>query len=307
MGYVFDALNRSNSDEPNQRRPEGGAEALASPGADDTPGLSLIRADADASPGPQGPGQPGSAAAATEKVSEPVDDRVVGITAPASIMAEEYRSIRTGLLARWQNKRHLVHTITSATPQEGKTITSLNLGLSFAELRNRRTIVVEADLRLPQFNKLLNLPADGPGMVDVLLGSTPLEEATFEVGDNRMHLIPAGRRVGNDAVQMLSASPMGTLLKTLRGKYDHVIIDTPPVIELADAGIVGAQSDDVLMIVRMGRTPKTMIEQAIRTLSSYNAPVAGIIATDHQRRRRRYYSYRYGYRYNYRYYYNHAV
>ena len=98
-----------------------------------------------------------------------------------------------------------------------------------------------------------------------------------------MHLIPAGRRVGNDAVQMLSSSPMGTLLRTLRGKYDHVIIDTPPVIELADAGIVGAQSDDVLMIVRMGRTPKTMIEQAIRTLSSYNAPVAGLIATDHQR------------------------
>ena len=96
---------------------------------------------------------------------------------------------------------------------------------------------------------------------------------------------------------------MINLLKTLRGKYDHVIIDTPPVIELADAGIVGAMSDDVLMIVRMCRTPKLLVEQAIRTLNSYNAPVAGLIATDQKRRLRRYYHYRYGYRYNHRYYY----
>ena len=74
------------------------------------------------------------------------------------------------------------------------------------------------------------------------------------------------------------------------------------VVELADAGIIGAMSDDVQLIVRMGRTPRPLVEQAIRTLSSYNAPVAGLIATDQTRHRGRYY-YKYGYRYRYRYHY----
>lgn len=367
MGYVFDALNRSNDDdEPIKPRSDNQADAPDSLNQDDAPENqadmleSLNQADCSlpsdepappvspVSPAPsdqddsaksESPqlslhpvddplpaesadiaapdlsvllnkptraeidASPPIVSAGSEVYDGTVDDRVVAMTAPASIMAEEYRSIRTAILARWENKRHLIHTITSATPQEGKTITSLNLGLSFAELRNRRTIVVEADLRLPQFNKLLDLPTDGPGLVDVLNDEASLKDAIFEIGDSKLHVLPAGRRVGNEAVQILSSKPMINLLKTLRGKYDHVIIDTPPVVELADAGIVGAMSDDVLMIVRMCRTPKMLVEQAIRTLNSYNAPVAGLIATDQKRRLRRYYHYRYGYRYNHRYYY----
>lgn len=231
-----------------------------------------------------------------------VDDRLVAWLRPASIMAEEYRSIRTGLLARWQQRTNLIHTITSATPQEGKTITSLNLGFSFSELERRKTVVIESDLRLPQFRKLLNLP-ESRGMVDLLRGDATLDEVTLTVGDRGLHVIPAGERVSNEAVQLLSSKPMKDLLKTLRKRYDHVIIDTPPVVELADAGILGALSDDVLLIVRMNQTPRPLVEQAIRTLESYNAPVVGMIATDQPRRNRRYY-YRYGYRYGYRYYAN---
>jgi capsular exopolysaccharide synthesis family protein len=226
-----------------------------------------------------------------------VDDRLVAALEPSSLMAEEYRSIRTGMLARWKHRSHLVHTITSATPQEGKTITSLNLGLSFAELHNRRTIVIEADLRLPQFGKLLALP-EGPGLVHVLNGECKVAQAIHEVGPHRLHVIPAGRRVGNEAVQILSGKEMIALLKQLRSQYDHVIIDTPPVVELADAGILGSMSDDVLLIVRLNRTPKPLIEQAIATLASYNAAVAGMIATDQQPHMRRYYQ-KYGYSYRY--------
>ena len=216
-------------------------------------------------------------------------------------MGEEYRSIRTGLLARWQHRRNLVHTITSATPQEGKTITSLNLGASFAELHNRRTIVLEADLRLPQFGKLLALPASR-GLVGMLSGECEIEDVIQSVGPNELHVVPAGKRVNNEAVQLLSSQRMIKLLKKLKQSYDHVIIDTPPVIELADAGILGAMSDDVLLIARMNRTPRVLIENAAKTLASYNAPVAGLIATDQRRHRNRYYYYRYGYRYHHRYY-----
>ena len=236
----------------------------------------------------------------SERRLKKMDDRIVMLTEPGSQFAEEYRSIRTSLLARWQNKRNLSHVITSATPQEGKTITSLNLGLTLAELRSRRTIIVEADLRLPAFAKLLKLE-DGPGLVNYLRGEVTLEEATQRVGDDGAYLLAAGDRAFDDAVSLLSSSRMQALLEHLRQRFDHVVIDTPPVIELADAGVLGGLSDEVLLIARMRRTSSRLIEQAIQTLSSYNAPVGGVIATDHRTGFGRYYAYRYHYRYRYGY------
>ncbi|MEM1355939.1 MAG: polysaccharide biosynthesis tyrosine autokinase [Planctomycetota bacterium] len=229
-----------------------------------------------------------------------LDDRLVVLTGAASSMAEEYRSIRTSILARHQSERHLVHTITSATPQEGKTITCMNLGLAFAELRNRKTVVVECDLRLPTFEKLLQL--DHPtGLISYLHGDADLKQIVTQVPGTGLDVITAGGRVSDEAVQMLSSTRMSRLIQSLRAKYDHVIIDTPPVVDLADAGILGAQGDEVLLVARMRRTPQQLVEQAVRTLSSYNAQVAGVIATDNPRTRGRGYGYRYGYGYGYRY------
>lgn len=230
-----------------------------------------------------------------------LDDRLVALTSPASAMSEEYRSIRTSILARHDNERHLVHTITSATPQEGKTITCVNLGLAFAELRNRNTIIIECDLRLPTFGKLLNCDADRPGLIDYLRGEAKIGEIIQQVEGSALHIITAGGRVSDEAVQLLSSQRMSHLIQGLRAKYDHVIIDTPPVLQLADAGILGSQSEEVLVVARMRRTPRPLVEQAINTLTSYNARVNGIIATDNPRSRGRGYGYKYGYRYGYAY------
>ena len=321
MGYLFDAIQKSSSQQPVNTPPAADVETpeTAAPmmpssasGASEGPRLSLAGMLDDAAPmeAVKLPSAPAFAPPVNDKadvdhtqprlrlaLDKDVDDRLVAALKPSSLMAEEYRSIRTGILARWKHRSHLVHTITSATPQEGKTITSLNLGLIFAELHSRNTIVIEADLRLPQFSKLLKLPKS-PGLVGLLKGECSLDQAIHEVGPNRLHVIPAGRRIDNNAAQILSGKEMSSLIKTLRTKYDHVIIDTPPVIELADAGILGSQSDDVLLIVRLNRTPKPLIEQAISTLSSYNAPVAGILATDQQPHMRRYHN-KYGYSYRY--------
>jgi capsular exopolysaccharide synthesis family protein len=293
MGYVFDAI--SQDDDRSGRKPADAMPAMA-PRLDE-PTLRL----GGPSVHEHEPAEP--TAELTPAQLARLDERLVALTEPQGLMAEEYRAIRTGLLARWQNKKHLVHTITSATPQEGKTITSLNLGLILAELRMRRTVVVEMDLRLPQFGRLLNLP-ETPGLVAVLEGDAPLNEAIHRVQGSRLDVIAAGRRANDRAVQLLSSSTAAELINTLRQRYDHVVIDTPPVIELADAGIVGALSDDVVLIARMNRTPRPLIEQAIKILTSYNAPVAGLIGTDNRAPRRRYlyrYGYSYGYGYSYRY------
>lgn len=230
-----------------------------------------------------------------------VDDRLVTMISPASAMSEEYRSIRTSILARHDNERHLVHTITSATPQEGKTITCVNLGLAFAELRNRKTIIIECDLRLPTFGKLLNIDTQQTGLIDYLRGDAKINDIIQQVQGSELHIITAGGRVSDEAVQLISGQRMSHLIQGLRAKYDHVIIDTPPVLQLADAGILGSQSEEVLVVARMRRTPRPLVEQAISTLTSYNAQVNGIIATDNPRSRGRGYGYKYGYKYGYAY------
>ncbi|MAE66689.1 MAG: hypothetical protein CMJ18_20675 [Phycisphaeraceae bacterium] len=311
MGLIFDAMSRHPDDEPprDPKQVEPADDATPSPaleaGAPGTPdaaaSISAPLGPHDRRPDSRDEPSRRSRHDDDRRSRHSVDDRLVALTEPSSVMSEEYRAIRTGMLARWEHKRHLVHTITSATPQEGKTITSLNLGLSFAELRNRRTLVVEADLRLPQFRKLLSLP-DQPGLLSVLENKASLSDAIIEVSQTSLDMITAGGRANNRAVQLLHSNRMIELLQEVRQRYDHVIIDTPPVVELADAGIIGAMSDDVLMIVRMSRTPQPLVEQAIRTLTSYHAPVAGLVATDQTRYRGRYY-YKYGYRYRYRYHY----
>jgi capsular exopolysaccharide synthesis family protein len=292
MGYIFDAMNHANDRAASHRPPE-----PTYGGLEDLPPADLAN--------PADPAAFKFTAISGQFTQTPidldaVDDRLVTLTDPAGLMAEEYRAIRTGLLARWEQRRHLTHTITSATPQEGKTLTSLNLGMSLAELHARRTIVVECDLRLPQFENLLKLTPSA-GLVGVLTDDADLNRNIQIVGDTGLHVLAAGRPITHDAVQLLGSRKMAALIRFLRREYDHVIIDTPPVVELADAGIVGAISDEVLLVTRMNRTPRSLVEQAVRTLNGYNAPVAGLIATDQVQHRHRYYYLRYGYRYHQRY------
>lgn len=298
MGYIFDALNRMTSSSSTPAVENNNAPSPLKPSAFAAQAHFAKSSPLNEADDLDQPINFANAVRLADETPLKVDDRLVMITEPATIMAEEYRAIRTGILARWDQKRHLTHTITSATPQEGKTISSLNLGLCFAELHNRSTIVIECDLRLPQFEKLLNIPS-GPGMVDHLSKGTPLDKVIYRPPGSQLHVIAAGQRAGNETVQLLSSQTMVDLLAKLRKHYDHIIIDTPPVVELADAGILGAMSDDVLLVARMGQTPRTLVEQAIRTLQSYNAPVAGLIATDQVRPRRQAYYHRYGYHYPY--------
>ncbi|MFI4859930.1 MAG: CpsD/CapB family tyrosine-protein kinase [Phycisphaerales bacterium JB063] len=323
MGYIFDAISKQiNADNPAMPTDEPTTqdatpdEPLLFPGAID-PASPPAEADAPAPLNFANDTQDTEPAPATAGIIVPmqaqpwwqfwrrdkagkVDDRLVTKTSPASSMAEEYRSIRTSILARHQQERNIVHTITSATPQEGKTITCVNLGLAFAELRNRTTIILECDLRLPTFEKLLRLDHKA-GLIPYLRGECTLDQAICKLDQGGLHVITAGDRVSDEAVQLLSSPRMARLIQALRAKFDHVIIDTPPVLELADAGILGAQSDEVLLVARMRRTPRPLIEQAVRTLTSYNAEVHGMIATDNPRTRGRGYGYKYGYHYGYHY------
>jgi capsular exopolysaccharide synthesis family protein len=186
--------------------------------------------------------------------------------APQSLAAEQYRQLRTRLsLAEGASSIRTV-LITSPQKGEGKSLTSANLALTMAQELQRRVVLIEADLRKPSLQQLFGLPP-GPGLSDYLAGATELQQAMRFLPDHHLTVIPAGSTPANPA-ELLGSTAMRRLLDQLRTTFDRVILDTPPVLPLADVAILAPMVDGALMVVRAGYTPKPAIENALRAFDS---------------------------------------
>jgi capsular exopolysaccharide synthesis family protein len=207
----------------------------------------------------------------------PVEEAVEGFTAnlnpllvaalaPKSPAAEQYRSLRTRL-AHLEGAGGL-RTVLITSPQkgEGKSVTAANLALTMAQELHRRVVLVEADLRKPSLQHLFGLPP-GPGLSDYLSGAVELIDALKFVPEHNLTLLPAGTTPINPA-ELLGSTAMRRMLDHLRTRFERVILDTPPVLPLADVAILAPLVDGSLMVVRAGHTPKPAIENALRVFDS---------------------------------------
>jgi capsular exopolysaccharide synthesis family protein len=219
---------------------------------------------------------PAAAAHASLGPAPPADAGVVAYTtslnpvlvaglAPKSLAAEQYRSLRTRLAHA--DGAGALRTILVTSPQkgEGKSVTAANLALTMAQ-EQRRVVIVEADLRKPSLQHLFGLPS-GPGLADHLSGAAELKDAMKFLPDYNLTVIPAGNAPLNPA-ELLGSTAMRRLLDHLRSRFDRVILDTPPVLPLADVAILAPLVDGSLMVVRAGVTPKPAIENALRAFDS---------------------------------------
>lgn len=198
-----------------------------------------------------------------------------------SVITEQYRAIRTQILARARNRRLQTHVITSSAPEEGKSVTSVNLSIAFSELRNQKTLLIEADLRKPSFQNLFNR-SPTPGLTHYLrgdAGAETIDSIIHPTAYGNMQVIPAGDRDVTSSTELLSSPKMAQLIDRLKDRYDHIFIDTPPVVTVTDACILGALCDETLLVVRLGKTPASMVERAKRLLRFANCEVAGVILT----------------------------
>lgn len=186
--------------------------------------------------------------------------------APKSLAAEQYRQLRTRL-AHAENA-HALRTVLITSPQkgEGKSITAANLALTMAQELQRRVIIVEADLRKPSVQHLFGLPA-GPGLAEYLSGAADLKDVMKFLPAHNLTVITAGMTPTNPA-ELLGSTAMRRLLDQLRTRFDRVILDTPPVLPLADVAVLAPMVDGALLVVRAGVTPKPAIENALRGFDS---------------------------------------
>ena len=165
--------------------------------------------------------------------------------------------------------------ITSACGGEGKTTLSAQLAGRCANA-GLRTLLVDADLRRPSLGILLDVP-EGPGLAEVLLGESSPEDAMVVIGNaGGFHLLPAGSG-GHDPSRLLQGERVGQLIARLREAFDIVIIDTPPVLPVADALLLGRWTDGAVLAVRHDISRFPLIERARRRLQSVGLTILGAV------------------------------
>jgi capsular exopolysaccharide synthesis family protein len=197
---------------------------------------------------------------------------------PESPVAERYRRIQLHLE---QGTREFPHppqltVITSAVPGEGKTTTAMNLALTYAENRNRRTLLVGADLRRPSVSGYVT-PKPTCGLSEVLVGEAPLDHALIELSDSKLWILPSGAP-REMPLRLLQTKQLGSLVAELRRRFDHILIDTPPTVPFTDAAVLASHADGALLVVRAGTTTNHLIRRAIESLSG--ARLLGVVLND---------------------------
>jgi protein-tyrosine kinase len=217
-----------------------------------------------------------------KKVIDPkVDPRIVSFHDPKSTVAEQYRTLRTNIQAINAKNPIKSIVITSSVHNEGKTITSINLAMSMAhDLNKKKILLVDADLRRASMSRYLGLKSQA-GLADMLVNGVNTDEMMINLGIDNLTILPAGKIPHNPA-ELLNSEKLRNLLNLFKKNYDYVIFDSPPVISVTDAGILGAQTDGVVMVVKANRTQKGVIGHAEDLLKQAQAKVLGFILTNIQ-------------------------
>ncbi len=199
------------------------------------------------------------------------------MTESTSDLAERFRQLRTSLLyKRDGNSPHSV-MITSSVRGEGKTTTALGLAL-VSSWAGRSTIVIDADLRNPSLAGHLGRPVD-QDIVSVLRASSRIEDAV-QTDPRGFDILPCAQAISNGANRdMLSARTFGELIRELCERYDIVLVDAPPTLEVADAHVIGQAVDTCVYLVRAKRTERKAVRRGVVALSELGVNIAGIVLT----------------------------
>ncbi len=198
---------------------------------------------------------------------------VVG-EAATSIRAEEYRRLRTSLRFIDAGERAGVLLVTSATPQEGKSLTSVNLAISLAE-DGQQVLLIDGDLRRPSASKLLGVE-QRTGMSNVLVGQVGLAEAVQQWNSSNLHFLSSGEIPPNPS-ELLGSERMAELVDEVRARYDKIIIDSPPVQPVADAAVIATLADGVVFVIRYGKTARGTVRSSAQSLADVGGRLIGTV------------------------------
>jgi capsular exopolysaccharide synthesis family protein len=199
------------------------------------------------------------------KISVPAHGRLVSVSDRDSPAAEAFRllAVRLRHLRRDRPLQKLL--ITSSSPQEGKSTCSANLACSLALRAQQRVLLLEGDIRRPSLSQIFASPR--PGICEWLREERQLAETIYYLEGPGLWFMPAGSSPSNP-LELLQSGRPAMLLDQLAELFDWIIIDSPPVLPLADTSVWSRQADGILLVVRQGRTEKRKLKRAMDAVES---------------------------------------
>jgi receptor protein-tyrosine kinase len=209
-----------------------------------------------------------------------------------SATAEAFRKLRTNLQFLTVDHPPRVLVVTSSSPSEGKSTTSINIALALAEAE-RTVVLVDGDLRRPRLAKYLDV-LGSVGVSTVLSGGAALDEVLQQTKFPRLSVLAAGPTPPNPS-ELLGSLAAEKMLSELRSRFDYVVIDSAPLLAVTDGAILAAKSDGALVVVKAGKTRQDQLKHAIGMLNDVGATLLGAVLTMMPTRGSGAYSYNYYY------------
>jgi len=209
-----------------------------------------------------------------EATAEPASFELIAHFAPGSSYAEHFRTIRTTLLLAAPDSKLKTLAVTSALPQEGKTTTISNLAVTFAQT-GRRVLIIDADLRNPGQHRIFKIK-NLNGLTNYLAGGMELKGILHATDIPRLFLINAGP-VPPNPLELLGSDKMALLLDELKASFDYILIDTPPILAVSDAIVLGPKIDGMILVVWGGKTSREDFRRAQEKLGIHKIKTTGVI------------------------------
>ncbi len=191
-----------------------------------------------------------------------------------SVFHESLDSIRTSLNLSFYNKNRKLVAISSSVPEEGKTTVAVNLALSFAKLE--KVLLVDCDLRKPSVAGRFGISNSHPGLTNILMMNTPSEDCIVPYEDSNLDVLSAGMLSPNPQ-EILSSQAFEELILSLSGKYDRIIFDTPPILPVKDAFLVGRLTQGIVLVLKANSTTKSVYKHTMTLFARHQIPIDGVV------------------------------
>jgi non-specific protein-tyrosine kinase len=204
---------------------------------------------------------------------------LITLTSPRSAAAEAYRTLRTNLtFFAALDKSIETLVVTSAAPDEGKSIVLANLAVTMAQ-GERRTVLVDADLRQPSLHEVFGITNDR-GLTTMIVEEVALDAPPLvDSGVDNLQLVPSGPLPPNPA-DILGSHKMEQAIAALQDRADVVLFDVPPVVAASDGAVLGTKVDGVLLVVRAGHTRRDHVQRAKDLLERAHVRIVGAVLND---------------------------
>ena len=239
---------------------------------------------------------------ADDRTVDGVDARLVSLLAPDSFEAEQYRRLRNTVESLHKPGTGTVVGVCSALPGDGKTITAINLAGALAQDPTARVLLMEVDLHRPSVTVADHLALGnlgGGGLVDaVRQRELTLAQVVRPIPRFNLYVLPAGA-CPPAPYEILKSPRFGELIAAARRAFDYVILDTPPLLPVADCRLIARCVDGFLVVVAARQTPRAALEEALNILEPHS--VLGLVFNGLDRSATRHYGYGYGYGHGYAY------